>query len=302
MASFADNTISQYNSSIKAWWCFCKKYSLDLFDSSPKHVLTFLTEVFESGIGYSSLNTYRSALSIILDKHITRDDSVTRFLKGVYRLRTPKPKYNFTWDPITVLTFLATYFPHQTVNLSDLTTKTVTLLALASAQRIQTLSLIKIKNIFIKEDFILIKITDLIKTSRPGACQPLIKLPFLRENPEICPALALQAYIDITKTLRCEQSKDYLFISIRKPHKNVGAQTLSHWVKKVLERSGIDIGIFGAHSTRHASTSAAHNAGVNLEVVRRAAGWSDSSNVFYKYYKKDVISDSDNFVQSVFQT
>lgn len=292
--------MNQYESSLKAWWLYCHKNKLNFYDSSSIHVIRFLTELFNSGIGYSSLNTHRSALSILLGKNITTDDCVNRFLKGAYRLRPPRPKYDYTWDPSLVLIYFASYFPYENVNLQDLTHKTVALLALATSQRMQTLSLIKICNISIQNDVILIKISDLIKTSKPGHCQPLLKLPYIRESPEICPALVLQAYIDKTRHLRCEQSEDNLFISTRKPHKKVGSQTLSRWVKKALEVSGIDVTMFGAHSTRHASTSAAHSAGVNLEVIRKAAGWSDSSNVFLKYYKKDLNKSQDDYVNAIF--
>ncbi|CAG9137895.1 unnamed protein product, partial [Plutella xylostella] len=300
LASFAKNTISQYNSSLKAWWNFCIRNRINVYESSPTNVLIFLTEIFNSGCGYSSLNTYRSALSIILGKKVTTDDCITRFLKGTYRLRPPRPKYDFTWDPLNVLNYLSSFFPYNNVSVADLAIKTVTLIALASAQRMQTLSLIKLKNIQFQQNSILIKIPDLIKTSRPGTCQPLLNLPYIRESPQICPALSVKSYIDKTKTLRGEQSDDHLFISVRKPYKKVGSQTLGHWVKKALEASGIDVGIFGAHSTRHASTSAAHSAGVNIEVVRKAAGWSDSSNVFLKYYKKDLLRPDANYVEAVF--
>lgn len=94
----------------------------------------------------------------------------------------------------------------------------------------QTLSLIKIENIVIESDCIIIKIVDLIKTSWPGAYQPLIRLPFILENPKICPDLSLQTYINKTLNIRNSTSGN-LFISFRKPHNKVGPQTLAHWVK-----------------------------------------------------------------------
>lgn len=71
-----------------------------------------------------------------------------------------------------------------------------------------------------------------------------------------------------------------------------------------MQASGIDISVFGAHSTRSASTSAAYRFGVNLEVVRKAAGWSNTSNVFLKYYRRDITSSNNNndFVNAIFGT
>ncbi|XP_028178022.1 uncharacterized protein LOC114365605 [Ostrinia furnacalis] len=301
MASFAENTLNQYNSSLKKWWYFCQDNHYNYCEASVSQVIQFFTESFETGASYSTLNTMRSALSLLLDPSVTSNIMITRLLKGVFRLKPPTPKYDVTWDPIIVLNYLSDFYPYDNICLRDLSAKTVTLLAIASAQRMQTLSLIKITNIVIESDCVIIKITDLIKTSRPGAYQPLIRLPFIIENPKICPALALTSYMNKTLNIRnCESGS--LFISFRKPHNKVGPQTLAHWVKSTLQKSGIDTNIFGAHSTRHAATSAARRAGVSLQVVRRAAGWSDSSNVFLKYYNRDVnvCATNNEFANSVF--
>lgn len=148
----------------------------------------------------------------------------------------------------------------------------------------QTLSLMKINNIEFDSDKIVIKIDELTKTSKPGAYHPVLVLLYIKENHKVCPASTLMSYRDRTALLRNQET--FLFISFQKPHKRVVTQTLSNWVKITLRNSGIDVTVYGAHSTRHASTSAAHKAGVNIEVIRKAVGWSKSSNVFPKYYIK----------------
>lgn len=300
MASLAKNTLSQYNSSLKSWWQFCEDNNLDFLEVHIPQIVLFFTQKFNEGASYSTINTCRSALSLILGQNTTQCESVSRLIKGIYRMRPPKPKYDSTWDPNEVLKYLSNTFPYENVTLHDISLKTITLLAIASAQRMQTLSFIKTNNITINDESITIKIDDLIKTSKPGSCQPLIQLPFIRENPKICPALTIQNYLEKTKSLRGTYDDNHLFISFRKPYKKVTSQTLAHWVKKVLHLSGIDISIYGAHSTRHASTSAAHIAGINLEVVRKAAGWSDNSNIFLKYYKKEINQSTKNFVTALF--
>lgn len=303
IASFAASTLNQYSSSFKSWWIYCKDKNLDIFEADSSKVLSFLTLKFEEGASYSSLNTHRSALSIILGTHVTVNDCVNRFLKGVYRLAPPTPKYSTTWDTNIVLNYLSTMYPYDNIDLVDLSHKTCSLLAIASAQRMQTISLIKLKNISKHDNEIVIKISDLIKTSKPAACQPLIRLPFIRTNPSICPALAVETYIEKTRDLRHNLPEEHLFIGVRRPHKKVCSQTLARWVKTVLQASGIDISVFGAHSTRSASTSAAYRSGVNLEVVRKAAGWSNTSNVFFKYYRRDTANSNNNdFVNALFGT
>jgi hypothetical protein len=55
----------------------------------------------------------------------------------------------------------------------------------------------------------------------------------------------------------------------------------------MLEQAGINPSIFGAHSTRGASTSAAARSGVTTEDILKAANWS-SESVFQRYYHKEA--------------
>ena len=60
-----------------------------------------------SFVGYSVLNTAGSSLSSFIDidgvpvgKHLT----ITRFLRGVFNIRSTLPRYNYTWDAGTLVT------------------------------------------------------------------------------------------------------------------------------------------------------------------------------------------------------
>ena len=74
-----------------------------------------------------------------------------------------------------------------------------------------------------------------------------------------------------------------------KPHKPVSSSTLARWLKSLLEKAGIDTGIFKAYSVRGAGTSAAANAGVTMADILKAADWS-SESVFTKFYYKPIRS------------
>ena len=95
----------------------------------------------------------------------------------------------------------------------------------------------------------------------------------------------LRAYLERTGPLRGGESR--LFVSFIKPHKAVTSSTIARWLRTMLELSGIDSSIFGAHSTRSTSTSAAARGGVTLEDILKAANWS-SESVFQKFYHKEV--------------
>lgn len=286
LASLSENTVKQYNTYLKQWYNFCINLNIDYFEVSVPHIISFLTTMYEDGAVFSSLNCCRSALSLILGSKLCNDDRVSRFLKGVFRLRPPLPKYDFTWDPAVVLNFLSQKGNNDSLSLEDLSKKLITLLAIVTAHRVQTFSLIKVSNIKRLSNKMYIKITDLIKTSRVGSLQPHLVLPFFTDNPNVCPASALD------KTNAIRQSEN-LFVAYKKPHKSVTAQTLSRWIKSTLGSSGIDISIFSAHSTRHAATSAAQRLGLNIETIRKTAGWSSTSRVFAQFYNRDIVPDGD---------
>lgn len=255
----------------------------------------FLTEIFDKGAKYGTINSYKSALSLLLDN--LDDDRVKRFMKGVFKLRPTNPKYNLTWDPSTVLDHLAQKWPNTELNLETLSKKTVTLLALVTAHRVQTFALVKLNNTKVQSPKdIVIKISESIKTSKPNSIQPVLRLPYFDSRPEICPARCLETYINKTQTLR---KNDSLFISYKKPHSKVSSQTLSKWIKDTLHSSGVDTSIFSAHSTRHAATSTANRLGVNIDLIRKTAGWTDSSSVFAKFYNRAVITDPNCFATAV---
>lgn len=117
-------------------------------------------------------------------------------------MKPQTPEYSQICDPAPVLNWLSTLYPNDTISFENLCFKLVTLLALITAQRVQTLSLIKLENIKISEEEILIRIPDRIKTSGLNRNQPLLKIPFFREKPRLCAASTLQAYMARTKALR----------------------------------------------------------------------------------------------------
>lgn len=298
LASLASSTRVQYTSSFKLWWEYCRARRLDPFDIQINYLLDFLAECFKKGSTYGSLNNHRSALSLISRNKVGQDERVKRFLRGVFKLKPSFPRYTTTWDPNIILNYLAGMFPNQSLSLDQLSKKLVVLLALATGQRCQTLSMIKISNINIKKDRIIINITDIIKTSGIGRTQPWLDIPFFTQRLSVCPADTLITYISVTSNIR-SSNDDKLIITIKKPHHPATSQTIGRWIKETIGAGGIDTTVFSAHSTRHAATSAARRAGFSVDAIRRTAGWSGQSKVFASFYNRPIIDDS-NFVNVLF--
>lgn len=298
-SSISTATLKQYNRPLKEWYSFTKNKGYDTFHPTTNTVLEFLSKKFSAGASYDTLNSARGAISLISVNDISKDSVITRFFKGVYRQRPTKLKYSTTWNTDPVFEYIENLPPVNELTPAQISEKTATLLALVTAHHLQTLALINIKNIVITESNIEIKIPDLIKTSKPGSVQPSLILYFLPDRLKICPGKAILDYLDFTKENRT--TVENLFISVRKLYKSVCSQTLGHWVKSLLSKSGIDMNKFTAYSTRQSSVSSASKRGVDISTIRRTAGWSNNSKMFARFYNLPIQESNVTFGLSVLQ-
>lgn len=258
-------------------------------------------EALNKGNSFSVINSHRSALNLLFSPPSRDEKIINRFLKGVSNLRPPKPKYNFTWNPDPVLTYLEAWYPLHSLTLKDLTFKLVTLMALTSASRVQTLSLVKLDNINITSEKIEIKIEDRVKTTAVGRNQPLLIFPYFRDRPQLCVAHTIETYMKITEPYHSNGEQN-LILTIKKPIHAASSQTISHWIKSTLTSAGVDTSVFSAHSVRHASTSAAFRAGVSIEQIRNTAGWTPSSTTFFNFYNKPLKEPNDKLARALIES
>lgn len=242
------------------------------------------------------MNTARSALSTLLGpvEGITLGSHplVCRLLKGVSRLRPPKSKYSCTWDPKIVLDYIQNHLVND-LTLRQLSMKLVALLLLCSGQRVQTISMIKVKEISFSSLDVQIRISARLKTSKPGIGTVLVFKKF--EKQEICVFTCLSEYV--TRTCKIRDS-DFLLVSTKCPYKKASSQTISHWAKDILLLSGVDTNTFSSHSFRHSATSKAANLGVSMDTIMCSAGWTKTSKVFANFYHRPLLT-SDDFGLSI---
>lgn len=225
IASLSDSSVKQYESGLKKWSGYCGKTSVDMYESNVPRVMEFLSEEFHKGASVGTLNSYRSAIALLHGPELGEDSRVKRLFKGFANLRPTRPKYDWSWDPQIVLDYLCSWGLSEMLSIEKLTLKLITLCALVTAHRMQTLALIDIRNIEKSEDVLSIKIPERIKTSRVNKVQPTLHIPYFRQNRLICAASTLEIYLEKTKNLRGNEVK--LFINTKKPHKIVSSQTLS---------------------------------------------------------------------------
>ena len=251
--------------------------------------LEFLMDLFETGLSYSSINTARSALSTIVTfpngESLGKHPLISRFLRGVFVMRPSFPRYQSIWDASVVLRSFDSMESNSQLSLRHLSYKAVTLLALLTAQRVQTLHVLMLDDIVLTDTECHIAVRRLLKQTRPGRHLSEIVLPAFPSNKNVCVVEVLHEYVARTSPLR--GTAQTMFISYRKPHKAVSRDTLSRWIKHTLSNAGVDQSVFKAHSVRAAATSAASTCGVPLQTILATAGWSGSST-FARFYNKPV--------------
>ncbi len=264
-------------------------------------MLEFLGQLYEENVGYSAINTAKSAISsmcaIVAGREIGNERIVKQFMKGIFTCRPALPKYGRIWDVNKVFVYLSTLSENANLSLLELSQKLAILLMLLSGQRCQTIHMLKIGDIHVSEEKLICHNTGLLKQSKPGT--HLEPLEFLRYtgNRRLCVVQTMIDYLKCTTPLRGTEQQ--LFITTVPPYKAVSRSTVSRWIKQCMEKAGIDISVFTAHSCRAAATSAATAKGLPIDIIMRAAGWS-SADTFRKFYKKPI--DNSNFGSVVIDT
>ncbi|XP_036138899.1 uncharacterized protein LOC118644431 [Monomorium pharaonis] len=147
LASLTDSTIKQYYKPLYDWWTFCHSGSIPLFLPTPAEALDFLAQQLNQSNSYSTINTARSAISLISHNEIGTHPLIKRFCKGVSALKPPRPRYNLIWDAAPVVAKLATLYPYDSLPLKVISKKLALLLALATGQRVQTLAALRLSQI-----------------------------------------------------------------------------------------------------------------------------------------------------------
>lgn len=300
MNSWRKNTQKQYKVYLGKWIQYCKKNKKDVFKRDTATVLEFLQDLFDKQLSYSAINTARSALSSIFDSPPIGDHiMVKRFMKGIFNSKPNLPRYTKIWDVSIVLNYLEKRSPGKCLNLRQLTHKLVTLIALVSGQRSQTIGALSVDQLEISHEHAKFHITELLKhTTSSNKLNNCVILPAYPNNKKLCAVSYLKQYIKRTEPFRKNESK--LFLSTQEPHKPVLSSTISRWIRNSLKEAGINTDIYKAHSTRAAATSAAAASNIDIGKILKAASWNNAST-FGKFYNKPIEKESTGFGIAVLQ-
>ena len=295
VSSWRKGTQSSYNTCWKYWNSWCCERNVDPIQAPVEQVANFLAELYNKGYAYSSINSYRSAISAchfgMNGTPIGQHSVICRLMGGIFNERPIQPRYTCTWDVDTVLKFLNSKEDNEKLSLKDLTLKVTILIALSSACRSSEVSRLDMNFMKIDNDSIKFSIPTLTKGRRCGDPPVEIVLGKFQAQPKLDVVSCILEYVNRTQNIR--EGETILLVSYIKPHKQVRPCTVAKWIQQIMKLSGIDTSTFKAHSTRGASTSKANKQGLSVPQIMKMAKWK-SECTFRRFYSRTIEGETGN--------
>lgn len=200
------------------------------------------------GKTFRTKNLYRSAISLnqphVDGKPVGEHPLVCRLLKGVTFSNPPCSKYNKLWDVNVVLHLFISWPDNDALSLKMLSAKLTMLLCLISIKRLSDVKALDLSACQYSPSGVMFSISKRTKINLNS-----VFYPYFPNQPKLCVGQCLKVYERRTSDLKTS-SQSQLLISLRKPHKPVSSATLPRWVRWVMSLAGIDVAVFGAHSSQ----------------------------------------------------
>ena len=247
--------------------------------------------LFHLNFSYSTLNSVRSALSFFLCDRldIGNDESIGRLFKYFYRQRPSLPRYLVSWDVNILLKLLISWHPSSALSLEKLTLKTISLVAVTSSDRAQTLEALDIEHTSFSNDAVHFAVYSLLKTTRKNRPTKVVSC-HKSANPSLDVCEYVSSYLTRTLKFRLKAVRKgspkptQLFLSYftGKPIKRA---TISKYILKTMSWAGIDTDCYKAHSVRGAIPSLMSSAGASASDIISQGDWQHVST-FDRYYRR----------------
>ena len=178
--------------------------------------------------------------------------------------------------------------------MKQLTLKTVTLIALTSSDRAQTIHALDINhlNFLGNGKGMEFHVPVLLKHSRKG--NPAKKVLCVEwDAPELNVCKYVESCLWRTfkyrwKAVRLGKEKPTHFFLSHRNGRPVQHASISHWIREVLSLSGIDVTTFKAGSSRSASSSAEARCGASPQQIVKHGDWSNL-DMYQHFYNRELI-------------
>ena len=157
------------------------------------------------------------------------------------------------------------------LDIQNSTQRLVMLITLISGgQRVQNIHSIRVSDIKILDNKVVIPIMSLIKQTKPTKHMAPLCFQIYNKEPKLCVVTHLTEYLKRTKSYR---DTDKLFLTCIKLYRAASKDTISRWCKSIIKESGISIHSYTSHSSRAAALSHAKTRGTLLSTIIQSAGW-----------------------------
>lgn len=304
------SSLRLYESHFRTYVDWCNSRDIDHKSSNVQDLSDFLLFLHDSkGLSANTISNYRSSLARLIEpvgglsasNHPAITDLLKSFLKDSPACRNRVPE----WDLSRVLERLRSppFEPPRWGTATEkllCTTKTVFLLALASARRrgeIQAISRDKQDIVFDAKGVSLRTVAGFLpKTGIPGHDPSPFYIPALTpysgndsDDRFLCPVRMLNFYLLATGGTR---DNERLFVKV-KGSGPVSTQTVSAWIVRCIRMCYEHSVPARAHEVRRMATSWAYKGGMHsLEDIVVAGTWSNHTT-FSSYYLADIRVQSD---------
>ncbi|KAG0864788.1 hypothetical protein G6F16_010745 [Rhizopus arrhizus] len=292
-----ESTNRMYDNGWNKWGQWCLIYDKNPEEYNAVNVLQFL----RSNIKYSNahLNGLRSSIASVFaviheDKlPIAENNMIKDFFiaKKKSEVKIPAHHQLFTWDITILLRHIKeTLSSSAELSLQQLQVKTILLLCMATMWRPRSdIGRLQFQDVHIQAEENSHNIT--LHSREPKEAQVKSTILGEFEDKDLYPVHSLIQFLNNTNNFRQNLPRDHsLFLTYLaqtdKPSDSVRPTTVANWIKDEMEKAGIDITKFQAHSIRTASSTEAVELGHSRRAVKSHAGWSLLADTFEKYYFK----------------
>ena len=191
LSSWSESTKKRHAGPWKAWAEWCTMHGWCPFSAPVTAVLSFLASLLkEKDLEYRTIAVYRPAISQTHDPidsvPLGELPIVSKFMKGIFRAKPPKPKYCSSWNVAKVLDFLRNQEPLDKNPVKMLTFKLTSLLALTTSARAHELAALDFDFSLVKEEAWEFTIPEHVKNSRPRHPPRKFYLPSFPQDNTIC--------------------------------------------------------------------------------------------------------------------
>ena len=196
LSTWRKGTEASYTSAWRQWNCWCNQRNYDPISAPVEAVFEFLTEEFHKGKQYSTLNSYRSSISMthigVKGVPVGKLPIVSRSMKGIFNLRPPCPRYTSSWDVSAVLDFITAQGENESLSLKQVTKLTM-LMALKSAGRSSDIHGLDLKFRKFTPQGVEFTIAKLTNTRKSGPPKQIL-FPAFQSCRVLCPVACLRHY------------------------------------------------------------------------------------------------------------